>query len=209
MDLMFPDSYEVNDGAQPEFLALYRNAVTFAHNTIFQEKPQRSGYWIFREPQLPHVNIYSESLSYIVNYKTDRNEDSKLVMTYLKENDGLIQVVMIHTYSSSDGISFAPHQRQHGLSESNRRISMNNSEDFLYVFKRWLYLDHNVNNQYFFKNIQLIFKELNDQKAYEKHRSGQVLDIMRQARKNQNIHDVWRNEDLTNQIVRAGFVNRV
>ena len=86
---------------------------------------------------------------------------------------------------------------------------MNNYEDFLYVFQRWLYLDHHVNNQYFNKNIQHIFKELNDQKAYEKHRSGQVLDIMRQARKNQNIHDVWRNEDLTNQIVRAGFVNRV
>ena len=47
-----------------------------------------------------------------------------------------------------------------------------------------------------------------DQKRFENHRGPQFLDIIKQARKNQNIHEVFRNKDLTDQIVMAGYTQR-
>ena len=56
--------------------------------------------------------------------------------------------------------------------------------------------------------FQQIVDQLMVQKRFEKHRGQQFLDIMRKARKKQNIHEIFRNDDLANQTVRAGFIRR-
>jgi hypothetical protein len=81
-------------------------------------------------------------------------------------------------------------------------------EDFLYLFKKWLYFDHNDNWDNFKQNFGQLLEQFKDQKHYEIYTAPQFLEIMKKAREKQPIHEVFRNKDLTEQIVRAGYTQR-
>ena len=82
------------------------------------------------------------------------------------------------------------------------------AEDFSYLFKKWLYFDHNNEWYEFLYAFEQIVNQLNDQKIYEKFRSQQWLDIVRQGRRKQRMHQVLHDENLTRMIVDAGLTPR-
>ena len=60
----------------------------------------------------------------------------------------------------------------------------------------------------FKENFKLLIRQFYEQKHFEINTGPQFLDIIKQARKKQPVHEVFRNEDLTNQIVGAGYTQR-
>ncbi|MFM7853158.1 MAG: hypothetical protein ACKO96_14860, partial [Flammeovirgaceae bacterium] len=83
------------------------------------------------------------------------------------------------------------------------------AQDFFGLFKKWLYLDHNNDLDDFKEEFGLLIRQFYEQKHFEINTGPQFLEIIKKARKKQQpIHEVFRNEDLTNQIVGAGYTQR-
>ena len=201
--LFYTNDPVINDGVEPILLDLFKKVVKFAHSTIFEVQPRSvENSLIFDAQEQPRISIHKLYLGYSVKYKTDRQEDSELRIYYFKAKDQYVEVAMQHKYSTNDRMICGLHPG-HGR-EMWTSFVINDPVDFFYLFKRWLYFDHH--------NLWSIclqrFRRIVDEYYIQKHKSQYFLEIVRQARKNQKIHEVFRNEDLTNQISRAGSVKR-
>jgi hypothetical protein len=148
-------------------------------------------------------------LEYTVRYETYKYDENELSIYYFKGDE---QSITVQIYNPSrdnyiDKMMCIPKNipRMRKVNTFGVHFVIDDVEDFFYLFKKWLYFDHNDNWDNFKQNFGQLLKQFYEQKHFENHRVPHFLKIIEQARKKQPIHDVFRSEDMTNQILRAGF----
>ena len=235
MDLLNRPTYSWDrNGTRHDMFRLFSDVVDFAQNTIYQVKPRHVGSFptnttttttmgnsrtisdplIFGEPSSPFASSKQNfSLEYTVRYKTYKYDENELSIYYFKGDE---QSITVQIYNPSrdnyiDKMICVPKniRRRRKVNTWRVHFVIDDVEDFFYLFKKWLYFDHNDNWNDFKKEFGLLIRQFYEQKHYEINTGPQFLEIMKKAReKQQPIHDVFRNEDLTKQIVRAGVLIR-
>ena len=77
----------------------------------------------------------------------------------------------------------------------------NDRLDFLYVFKRCLYLDQGLDENKFLLAVANIYYEYMDEKFKRLGKGQMTLAMIEKARIKQPINEVWHNDDLTGRRV--------
>jgi hypothetical protein len=201
-------------GVQPHVFNLFCDVVNFAHSTIFEVKPRHVGLFtteglqnplIFQDPMNPRISVSKYCLRYEVIYKTYVHEYNQLNIFYFKDNDQSIVIQIKNASREQDKMMYTIYPEH---DHEYVPFVITDAEDFSYLFKKWLYFDHNNEWYEFLYAFEQIVNQLDDQKKFEKFRSQQWLDIVRQGRKKQRMHQVLQDENLTRMIVDAGLTRR-
>jgi len=227
--LNLPTTYSWDrSGTRPDMFRLFSDVVDFAQNTIYQVKPRHVGSFttttttmgnsrtisdplIFGEPSTPFASSKKNfSLEYTVRYKTYKYDENQLSIYYFTGDEQSITVQICNPSRDNykDKMMCVPKNIRRKRKVNTWRVDfvIDDIEDFFYLFKKWLYFDHNDNWDNFKQNFGQLLEQFNDQKHYEINTAPQFLEMMKKAReRRQPIHEVFRNEDTTNRIVRAGF----
>ena len=229
MDLLPIDTEpEILDGTRPEVFRVFCDVIEFARKTIHQVKPRHVGSFkntatgnpsiivnplIFEETDPPFVWVEGKNgrVECRFVYRTYKYEVNWLIIYYYKGDEQYIEV-QIYNQSrfGEDTMTYLPKNipRVKRVDTWGMSFIINDAQNFFDLYKKWLYLDHNNDLDDFKENFKLLIRQFYNQKRFENHRGPQFLKIMEQARKKQPIHEVFRNEDLTNQIVGAGYTQR-
>ena len=227
--LNLPTTYSWDrSGTRPDMFRLFSDVVDFAQNTIYQVKPRHVGSFttttttmgnshtisdplIFEEPSTPFaISKKNLGLEYTVRYKTYKYDENQLSIYYFTGDEQSITVQICNPSRDNykDKMMCVPKNIRRKRKVNTWRVDfvIDDIEDFFYLFKKWLYFDHNDNWDNFKQNFGQLLEQFNDQKHYEINTAPQFLEMMKKAReRRQPIHEVFRNEDTTNRIVRAGF----
>lgn len=209
MDFIFPDNDKVRDEAQPQLLSLFKEVVIYTHDTIFRVMSRRVEVDSFKNPEPPRVDIVGMydpyrsqgpprvevgkfSLLYAFNYKADNGKFTDLLIEYDKKKQE-INVFMANIHL----MGFSLEKR----SNNSATYFFNDRLDFLYVFKRCLYLDHGLDENKFLLAVEDIYNEYMRDKSERSSKGQMTLAMIKQARIKQPINEVWHNDDLTGRIV--------
>ena len=192
MDFIFPDNDKVRDEAQPQLLSLFKEVVIYTHDTIFRVMSRRVEVDSFKNPEPPCVEVGKFSLSYAFNYKADDGKFTDLLIEYDKKIQE-IDVFMANIHL----MGFSLKKR----SNNSATYFFNDRLDFLYVFKRCLYLDHGLDENDFLLAVANIYYEYMDEKFKRLGKGQMTLAMIKKARIKLPINEVWHNEDLTGRIV--------
>jgi len=209
MDFIFPDNDKVRDEAQPQLLSLFKEVVIYTHDTIFRVMSRRVEVDSFKNPEPPRVDIVGMydpyrsqgpprvevgkfSLLYAFNYKADDGKFTDLLIEYDKKKQE-INVFMAYIHL----MAFSLEKR----SNNSATYFFNDRLDFLYVFKRCLYLDHGLDENDFLLAVENIYNEYMRDKFKRLGKGEMTLAMIKKARIKQPINEVWHNDDLTGRIV--------
>jgi hypothetical protein len=210
MDFIFPDNDKVRDEAQPQLLSLFKEVVIYTHDTIFRVMSRRVEVDSFKNPEPPQVNIGGRydsyksqgpprvevgkfSLLYAFNYKADNGKITDLLIEYdKKEQEINVCMATIHL------MAFSLKKQRF---DSSATYFFNDRLDFLYVFKKCLYLDHGLDENDFLLAVENIYNEYMDDKFKRLGKGQMTLAMIKKARIKQPINEVWHNDDLTGRIV--------
>jgi hypothetical protein len=193
MDFIFPDNDKVRDEAQPQLLSLFKEVVIYTHDTIFRVMSRRVEVDSFKNPEPPRVKVGKFSLSYAFKYKADDGKITDLFIEYDKKTQEIdVFMATIHL------MAFSLKKQRF---DSSATYIFNDRLDFLYVFKRCLYLDHGLDENDFLLAVENIYNEYMDDKFKRLGKGQMTLAMIKKARIKQPINEVWHNDDLTGRIV--------
>jgi len=155
-----------------DVLNVFRQVVEFTDDTIFTVQPQHDFFvktfgtqhkpFMFQNPYRPEISESTNGMFYKVQYETYTWEFSELSIYYnIKEKSILIRI------ENGEHEEFlVPHEIWY--CPNNPRVFdldnfvFKNYEDFMFLFKKWLYLDHNETDTFFPTFRQICTEYFND-----------------------------------------------
>ena len=156
-----------------DLLNVFREVVKFTDDTIFTVQPQHDFFvktfgtqdkpFMFQNPYRHEISESKNVMVYKVQYETYTWEFSELSIYYnIKEKSILIRI------ENGEHEEFlVPHEIWY--CPNNPRVFdldnfvFKNYEDFMFLFKKWLYLDHNETDTFFPTFRQICTEYFNDQ----------------------------------------------